>query len=527
MARAIDTPARRIFLTLGAEGAVLCVVTPSGEIKEAQWSFSREPEALSGLATWLKSRRKRPIHLLIDLAEIKLRIETVPKATTFDRKRLVARRLDAVYPNAPASAAMPLDTAPIGFEAELAEGRLPYLLAALPESAEWAAWAEWLAGLPNPIGSIRFLPIEQSSMVHRLSHLLELDGEEAPPWTLYLAPHRSGGMRQVVVTASGTYAMTRLTPLSDPEGTLQDVAADVRDEIAATISYLSRIGYEPGDGLDVIVCADAALEPVLTELPIGRGRLRVIEAGKAGKMLRLRGTAFENDDDADLLAAAWAASRPRPALSLPTENLIPARRENLRVAQLRKLLWGACIVMGVAALALTGVIWMDRETRGGLVQDVEIARAQASQITSELDQLAPNGVAEPLSIARRFGAPQVDVDALLVRLAADMPSDLLAQRVSWVQDDRKPDLWQLDVDLDLSGYETRLEARETVTALITAWQDAMPDLSFVQRSGPLLASPDQRFTGQIGGVQRNPWAGAARRAVIEIMPRPEQAGGER
>src|SRR5690606_3907516 len=91
-----------------------------------------------------------------------------------------------------------------------------------------------------------------ASMVQTLAKKLRKPADPACMWTVFVGQHSSGGLRQVVIR-NGELALTRMTPIIDSDADPEIWASDVVAEVKGTMSYLSRFGYDPADGLDVIV----------------------------------------------------------------------------------------------------------------------------------------------------------------------------------------------------------------------------------------------------------------------------------
>jgi hypothetical protein len=70
-----------------------------------------------------------------------------------------------------------------------------------------------------------------------------------------MGQHRSGGLRQIVVK-NGEIALTRMTPIAENDENSAAWVEDVVQEFKATMSYLSRFGYSPDEGLEVILIAN-------------------------------------------------------------------------------------------------------------------------------------------------------------------------------------------------------------------------------------------------------------------------------
>lgn len=200
-----------------------------------------------------KKCNRAKVIVLNDMVEQHYRKERIPKVSIFDQASVLKRRLNIAFPNYRVRAALKLKDkkAPAAGDKK---GN-PYLFAAVPASDSFNKVLESIRMSMAPVEGFYLLPIEASLMVRDISKKLAKTKSSVPMWTIFVGQHYNGGLRQIV-TRNGELALTRLTPIVDTDVEPDMWAKELAGELDATMSYLSRFGYKPTDGLDVIISAN-------------------------------------------------------------------------------------------------------------------------------------------------------------------------------------------------------------------------------------------------------------------------------
>lgn len=288
--------------------------------------------------------RGKPILVLNDMVEQHYRKERIPKVNSFDRANLIKRRLAAAFPSYPIRAGLKLkEKGALPSQGDKGVGGDVYLFAAVPVSENISKTLSVVRQSHSPVAGFSLLPVESSSMVHALSKKLSRNSASGTTstWTVFVGQHRSGGLRQIV-TKNGELALTRITPIIDTDSDPEAWASDVAGELKGTMSYLSRFGYDPADGLDVIVVSSHEAADAVTARIDFECNLTLMSAGEAANLLDIKVGRQEDQRYADILHVAWAGKKSSLTLPLQASALEqitkPAKQANAAAV----LLVGIC-----------------------------------------------------------------------------------------------------------------------------------------------------------------------------------------
>jgi len=321
-----------------------------------QW---REPGFEEKLSDILTRSGASSVVILNDAVEQHYRKEKVPVITMFDRANIVQRRLNVAFPNFSMRAAKVLKSglktsigsaAPTGGggkEKEAVKGDL-YLFAAVPSTDGFGRIMMALSHVDIRIVGLGLLPIESTSLVDTLVKKLSQKnfGVGGARWSILLSQHRGGGLRQVVVK-DGDLALTRVTPVVEPDpGSPGAWAADVSQELQATLSYLSRFGYTPEDGLDIMIVGDKTYTEALEGMIYAPCHFTALSLEEASGFLGLKLGADAAPHFSELLHAGWAGKKFSLDLSISSRE-ISAIKEPRVAAQ---------IIMFACALGIGGLV---------------------------------------------------------------------------------------------------------------------------------------------------------------------------
>lgn len=260
----------------------------------------------------------KPVMILNDMVEQHYRKERLPKVSVMDKQNVLQRKIAVAFPNYPVRAALPIKEKKKKSK-DKRSGAL-YLFTAIPSSEPFTKTIGAARRSLVTISGFGLLPIESSDLVKRLSDKLSAKGALKSSWTVFIGQHRGGGLRQVVVK-DGDLALTRMTPVVDGEGDPVKWAEEVLQEFKATMSYLTRFGYDSADGLNVILVAGTqaadAFEAGL-DIPCN---LHTMTAPQAAAVLGVRIGVQESDYYADVLHVAWAARKSKLRLPMKAQAI--------------------------------------------------------------------------------------------------------------------------------------------------------------------------------------------------------------
>lgn len=427
------TPSRCVLLITDD---ALCVydVTSRGTVllDAVPW---RRPEFENTVADLINmGARGKSVMILNDAVEQHYRKEKVPRIAMFDRSSIVQRRLSVAFPNYPIRAAMELrdKSAKKGFSLKPAprdaKGRVDgqlYLFAAIPSSDAYSKTLEAVSRSDAGIAGYCLLPVESAGLVKELSDRLGKQKRlrSNNVWSVLIGQHHGGGLRQIV-TKNGELALTRITPVSVPEdgADSQTWCTEVAQEFQATLSYLSRFGYNPEDGLSVMVIAKPELGDQLEGLIDTPCTYHSLTVTQAAEQLGVRVGRKIEPHYADPLHAAWAGRKLVPDLSLTSRDL-------KRISGPRRAAAGAMLLMTVALGYLGFSASNEAQAIYQATKNIEVAKDQKKKIdniyAAELKRKEDMGIdvkliQGSLLIHDSIEAQKVDVLPLLQVIAEEL-----------------------------------------------------------------------------------------------------------
>lgn len=381
----------------------------------------RTPGFTEKLAETLGQTKAGSVVILSDAVEQHYRKEKVPALSFFDKANIVQRRLNVAFPNYAMRAATVLKNGTKAIRAasagdkEAAKGDL-YLFAAVPSTDAFSRIMTAIAQIDIQIVGFGLLPIESTSAVDRLVAKLSQKklGVGSATWSILLTQHRGGGFRQVVVRDS-ELALTRITPVPEPDPAAPGTwSANVVQELHATLSYLSRFGYVPEDGLDVIVVGDPTYtEPLETmiEAPCNYTALSVHEAAQYLGIKLARGA---DEHYADIIHAGWAARKLAFDLPLLSREILSLKKP--RQVAFAMMMLGCFGVAGVTGYAVDEAMVIYESA-----MNLEVATIQKKKIDDiyyeELKRKERMGIDVPLikgSLSINKAISDARVDPLVV-----------------------------------------------------------------------------------------------------------------
>jgi len=366
MIRRLLAPSTRFVLAIGNEGGLL--LNLAGGRIAGRWQIAgHDDAALATLAAPLAAAPKCSLVVVGDLLEQSYRKEAVPRLNRFDRAKVLKRRLERAFPGTPLKVALKLADDP---EEPRSQN---FLLVGVPPAADWDRWLGFLRSLENPVLALTLLPIEAAGMVTRLVRALMPAGRQPHSWAILISRQRTGGFRQIVVD-QGELVLTRLTPSLAADAGPAGVAAEIRQELQATLGYMTRLGYRAGSSLDIVVLGDDELRARLDDGGPLPGQLAVVTAAEAAAILGVGAPGRADDVDGALLAAVWVGARRWPTLQLLPSDL------RVRKAQRQALRWATA---GLTASALGLISYSTLSAVSALEIEQEIGWLRAWQSTTQ------------------------------------------------------------------------------------------------------------------------------------------------
>lgn len=429
-------------MLVGGEGVVLYGPAGKGVMRETSISWE-VPNFDQQLAEALGQRNQgKSLVILFDGADQTYRkVEDIPKLSPIDRPRFVKRKLELAFPTYPIRASLEIKPPKKKFGMAAPGGPKPtpnYLFVALPETDQLDRIGNCIYEAGVPIGGFGLLPLESSGLVDELSTKLFADKGKKSRWAVLIGQHETGGLRQVVVK-DGNLALTRLTPTSEAGTSGDGWVEEVTREFKATLTYISRFGYDTDDGLDVvIVCGDVEkqfFDP--SSLPVTN--FQCINAGDALNLLGAKSFGFDKTNFADSLHAAWTGRKSGLKLSVKVPSI-----HRIRGPRLAAQAGTGVLVLGM--LALLGMVGVDLQQYSSLQSQISDSESQKSLLTREYDQASkdfdnlpvkPDAVKAAMDIKDLLDVNAVDLRPVLHTLKDSLPGDVTLQflRVSHTPSD--------------------------------------------------------------------------------------------
>ncbi|PCK00336.1 MAG: hypothetical protein COA45_00710 [Zetaproteobacteria bacterium] len=307
-------------------------------VEAVPWSADDFEDSVSIIIS--KDCGGKPVLILNDMVEQHYRKEKVPRVSALDRQNIVKRKLKVAFPNYPVRAALPLKE-----KIEKTDNSLAgdvYIFAAVPASDSFTKTINATSLSLAPVAGFCLLPVESSDMIKKLSDKLSPKGEEKAQWTIFMGQHQNGGLRQIVIR-NGELALTRMTPIAETDDDPVLWAKDVHQEFQATMSYLSRFGFDSADGLNVILISEPGTGDIVSELIEAPCNFYSLTSGDAADHLNLDIGTNSRAYHATTLHLAWIGRKSRFILPMKAKQID-------RVSQPRQM---AAIVSFV--LLLSGV----------------------------------------------------------------------------------------------------------------------------------------------------------------------------
>jgi len=361
---------------VGDEGIVLYSHSSRGVELECSlpWMVPSFDEQL--LDVLKGANQSHPVLILYDAVEQYYRREALPKIGAMDRSKVMERKLAMAFPNYPIRAAVELKD--VKKQKDMGPS---YLFVALPESEQLERINQVLFQAEVPIAGLALLPVESAGLVKGLAESYHVKGKIKSKWSVFIGQHQTGGLRQVVVNGNDL-GLTRLTPL--PEGALSNpevFAGEVLREFKATLSYISRLGYQPDDGLDVFVACGAEEKKILQAVDVPVANFRCISQEEAAKALGLK---LGNQDDtqfSDALHAAWSANKFKPEMAVKVKKLN-------RVAMPRAAARAASITLVLGVMGFIGVNAYYVQEHAVLEEEIEHKTVQRKSLQRDYEEEA-------------------------------------------------------------------------------------------------------------------------------------------
>ncbi len=339
MSLSILTPSRTILM-ISDDALFIYGISAKGVkmIEAVPWSAENFEENVALIIS--KECGGKPVLIMNDMVEQHYRKEKIPKVSMLDKQNVVKRKLNVAFPNYPVRAALPLKEKVAKSDKAMAGS--VYIFAAVPASDAFKKTMAAATKSLAPIAGFSLLPIEASDMIKKLAEKLVKKGEKKSQWTIFIGQHQGGGLRQIVIK-NGELALTRMTPIVETDEDPAQWANEVYQEFQATMSYLTRFGFDSSDGLNIILVADPDAGDIVSELVDVPCDFHALTPDEIASMMKLPVGSQEMSHLADALHVAWIGRKSKfilPMKAKQIDNVSQPRQ--VAVAASVLLLLGGC-----------------------------------------------------------------------------------------------------------------------------------------------------------------------------------------
>ena len=364
------TPNRTVLL-IADEALYVYVSGARGQrlVESVPWDFENFESHVAGILS--KDCGGRPVVIINDMVEQHYRKERVMRrgVSVLDKSQVLRRKLSVAFPSYPIRAFLPLKEKP--GKTEKGGASDIYIFAAVPETKQFQATIGAITMALVPVVGYGLLPIESADMVRTLSQKIIPKGSRIQ-WVVFMAQHRHGGLRQIVIK-NGELALTRITPVTEEQDNPDVWASEVHQEFNATMSYLTRFGFQSEDGLHVIAVADDEGANALQSLIEDSFGFTSVRSTEAACMLGLPYTELDNPRYADVLHVGWTGRKPK--LTLPMKSL-----KIDKISRPRQTAVAASALLFLAALGMGYMLFNEGSAVGEIMNDLDMNNQKLAQL---------------------------------------------------------------------------------------------------------------------------------------------------
>ena len=319
----VTTPERCVLLLSDEAINVYDIERKQAHFVQAIYWNAKHFEALL-IDAIVQHCKNKPVLVLVDMVEQHYRKERIPNVSPLDRPNVIKRKLRSGFPKFTMRAAKKLRDES---RKQAKKNGDVYLFAALPSSKSFSRTIDAVVKSNAPIAGIGLLPVESASLVASLQNKLGKNDSAVgkATWSILITQNQSGGLRQIV-TKNGELALTRVTPITETDSDPGEWANEVAQEFKATMSYLTRFGYSPDDGLNVMVVANQKAGNLVEQFISEDCSFTAMTVTQAASDIGLKIGNQEDGRVADPLHAAWTGRKLRLSMPMYSQRLQKAYR---------------------------------------------------------------------------------------------------------------------------------------------------------------------------------------------------------
>lgn len=431
----------------------------------------------------------KPTLILNDMVEQHYRKERVTRSgvSVMDRANMLKRKLQIAFPNYPVRAAYALkEKAPKAGKKGAAD---IYIFAALPESKQFNQTIGAVNQSLASVSAFTLLPVEASDMIKMLSTKLLKKGQSKTQWIVFMGQHKHGGLRQIVIK-NGELALTRMTPVVDNDHDAEAWAGEVFQEFNATMSYLTRFGFQQEDGLHIIALANSAGGEALQGMIEDTYGFSSLTSAEAARLLNLPLGQQDDYRYADPLHVAWTGRKSKfilPMRAAVIDNVSKPRKTAMAASFL--LCCGAAF-FGYQLLSLAGSlssISSQMSDENSKLNNLNVQYEKEVKRKEELgfdvrlvqssigvyDGLERNNI-KPLMLYNNVGKA-LGKDMRVDRITIEKPQGLMATNIPAALQGEAAPMYQASMQMTYPSTSNIDKGNKEVEDLRTRLQTVLPD----------------------------------------------------
>jgi len=302
-----------------------------------------------------------------------------------------------------------------------------------------------------------------------------------------------------------------LTPTSDAGPSGPGWVEDAVREFKATTNYISRFGYSPEDGLDVIIICGDLEKQFFKPAEMGIAHFQCLNLNEAMRHIGIKASGNEKNNYADALHAAWISKNGR--LKLPVR--VPSLH---RVMAPRLAASVGTLVLALGVVAFTGLSVESYIGYSGTQDEIALKQNQKTLHEREYEKesavfdelpIQPAVVRSAMSVKKLLETNTVNLHPILHRLKKAMGNDINLEQLSF-QHTPGPSLnMSGSTAVQFAGMSDPADKGKVLITFKFGMPERTPLEQKVKRAEQLLASlkanfPDYKvsITSQFGNFSR-------------------------
>lgn len=374
MAISFLTPNRTVLLI--SDEALYIYMTGSKEtslVEAVPWDAENFEKNVAQIIA--KECGGKPVLILNDMVEQHYRKEKIPKVSVgvMDKAGMIRRKLNVAFPSYPVKASLELKD-----DTKDKKQAAVYLFAGIPNTPQFAKTISATKKSMASIVSFCLLPVEASDMVKALAAKIAKQKKSKAKWVVFMGQHKNGSLRQIVIK-NGELALTRMTPIVDNDNDPSRWAKEVNQEFDATMSYLTRFGYQSEDSLEAIIIANPVAGEALVNAVGDEHTINTLTASDAGRLLGLNLGRLDDSRYADILHVAWNGRKNRFIMPMKAMQIDKVSRPR-QIA-----MFGSLLLLG--GIAFFAYMAFNNFTEiSSMNEEIEDNERKVAQLNLQLDQ---------------------------------------------------------------------------------------------------------------------------------------------